>query len=322
MAGLANFKGKKAAPFTTGGKRRKAKAVLAKAKKAKEPDADDLATGLSGHEIDLDWANWDAAHKGQQRTKKATATGAVTRKEIKSFKRDNGLKGSGLGTGAQAALKAKAALPGHFRAKAILAAQQGDTKAAKKFEALHLRAAAMRGKSKAQVRGVPKPKAAKKAGVTHPAMLAHRFPAKSTTSTTPTRKKDPRRIPAKYRAQAEVAAHHAAAMKQNLALSSTGALSEVDLGFHFKHGWIPIDNVGRERLKAFEGAKDGHEVKITHKDGSSGLYRRTSAHNKAGVAKYENVGGSAQSLTPGQMVAHVAKAHERGSKVEHRHASD
>ena len=252
MAGLNNLHGKKAAPFVKGGGRSKThprdakgklrKRALKTLRKAKgEPDADDLATGVSGHEIDLDWSAWNAAHKGQQRTNRAAKNGAP-RSEIRNFKKSAGLKGAGLGPKAQAALQARAAAPGdHFRAKAILAAESGNKALAAKYTAQMVakRAAELKARgSKAKPFDPTAPRRAPRQSPPAAARVVTHTPAppvKSVPKPPPTR---PKRVPAKYRTQAMNTKAHAAALRKDF--SSLSREEMIDLAFRYRHGWIKI----------------------------------------------------------------------------------
>lgn len=185
-----------------------------------------LATAPTGDEIDLDWSAWNEAHRGEVKR----ARGAARR---------NGVS-----------LKERAAKPGHFRAKAIMAAKSGDMKAAKKFQAKYVAKRARR---------MSKPAAARPATTTPPAVHSAPKPP-------PTR---PRRVPKSKRTQALAIRAHAAAQRANRDLSN-GSGSEVDLGFRYRHGWIKIGpDVGSENA-GMKGAVDAvHSRKAKWEQGKS-----------------------------------------------------
>jgi hypothetical protein len=115
MAGLNNFGGKKAPAFTKGGSRAervaRAKKGLERLKKRKA--ATDLANAVVGTIIDLDWAKWDAAHRGQRQQyanqdQKANGRikGSAAERAIKRFQKVHGLPVTGK---LDAATKARSA---------------------------------------------------------------------------------------------------------------------------------------------------------------------------------------------------------------------
>ena len=125
MSGLNNFGGKKAPAFTKGGSRaeRVARAkkgvALLKKRKAKM----DLTNAVVGTMIDLDWAAWDAAHKGQRsqyqsqdQRQNGRIKGSAAERAIRRFQKVHGLPVTGK---LDAATKAKSS---H-----ILGKNKGDT---------------------------------------------------------------------------------------------------------------------------------------------------------------------------------------------------
>lgn len=115
MAGLNNFGGKKAPAFTKGGSRaeRVARAKKGVARLKKRKAATDLANAVVGTIIDLDWAKWDAAHKGQRgqyqsQDQKANGRikGNAAQRAIKRFQKVHGLPVTGK---LDAATKARSA---------------------------------------------------------------------------------------------------------------------------------------------------------------------------------------------------------------------
>jgi hypothetical protein len=258
MAGLNNLKGKKAAPFVSGGGRSKTHPRDARGrahralKNAKARKAADLANASTGTEIDLDWSDWNKAHKGQPRK------AGVSKQVVKGFKKSAGLKGSAFGSKAVAVAQKRVAKPGdHFRAKALLAAQNGDVASAKKF--LAKRAAKM-------ARHNAKPPAARpvqRAATSVPAV--HTRPPRKSKS-----------MKGAYRIQRQGAANKRAALRQlstldaeDIMLARAIGISPIDLAgpFRYKHGWIKIladtvntDPVGHEGLGERVG-KANNEVR-------------------------------------------------------------
>lgn len=153
IMGLSNFGDKKAAPFGKGGKRKK-KAARAKALRHKiisgpvgTPNSNrpkDLSN-FTGEEIDLDWAAWDAAHKGQTRSATAAQTSSKGKDrftgksvEIARFQKMFGLPQTGAMNPETLAKLRKRAAAGkgqNLRAKAILAAVRGNSQRADRLEA-------------------------------------------------------------------------------------------------------------------------------------------------------------------------------------------
>lgn len=94
-----------------------------------------LSVPETGREIDLDWTEWNRTHKGGAKGGPAKRN-TRAKSEIARFKESAGLKGNAkLGPEAMAALKRRAKMAGHLRAKAILAASRGNTGRANKIEA-------------------------------------------------------------------------------------------------------------------------------------------------------------------------------------------
>lgn len=252
MAGLSNLKGKKAAPFTRGGgrskthpndahgkKRKQARAALAKAKAYKA----DLAVGVSGNEIDLDWSKWNAEHKGERRA-------GISRREVRNFKKFAGVKGKSSSAAVRSALEARAAKPGHFRAKAILAAENGNIAAARKYQAKRVARLARQRRASA------------------PAKAPTRAPATSTPKVRSAPPAPPTRRPARarktgvkrrFRAAAMAASAHAAAIRKDRGLSRDERSTDVDLAlgkhFRYRHGWIKIGSEGDNPHAGADAAK-------------------------------------------------------------------
>lgn len=132
-------------------------------------------TDLSNVDLASNWGAFNAKRKGggAKVVKPRNATFVATPKphptqvavaaSVKSFRKSTGTK-SIAGPRAQAILAKRAAKPGHFRAKAIVAAQNGNYKAAKRFEAKRVLAKAAR---------TPVLHAAPKPAKPHPAAVFH-----------------------------------------------------------------------------------------------------------------------------------------------------
>lgn len=116
---------------------KRAKAKMVKAYANFRKDAASLSTPVKDSDIDLDWSAYNSGRKRAPRPPHPAgfhSNNPVKPKVVKAFRKSTGVKSLGSAHG-QAVLAKRASSPGHFRAKAILAAQTGNMGAARKFAA-------------------------------------------------------------------------------------------------------------------------------------------------------------------------------------------
>lgn len=126
----------------------------------------DFSTPAKGEDIDLDWGSWNAKRKGGGPTLVQPRRPAPHPAAFKPAPKAPGSEQTKFSAGA---IAKRASQPGHFRAKAILAASQGNMVAARRFEAKRAVAKAARLPAKPAVFKQPSaPKPAAPAAM-HPA---------------------------------------------------------------------------------------------------------------------------------------------------------